>query len=96
MNNADGVEYILFATADSEETFLKKSSGKSNFWRSCYLGAPEDSLLTKAFHLDLTSNNPIEVIIGADGRIAYIGQNYGEAEQVARAEVGKTEIVQRK
>lgn len=96
VNNADGVEYILFAAADSEETFLKKSSGKSNFWRSCYLGAPQNSPLIKAFHLDLTRNNPIEVIVGADGKIAYIGQNYGEAEQVARAEVGKTEMVQRK
>jgi beta-lactamase regulating signal transducer with metallopeptidase domain len=96
VNNADGVEYILFAAADSEEAFLKKSSGKSNFWRSCYLGSPEKSSLIKAFHLDLTRNSPIEVIIGADGKIAYIGQNYGEAEQIARAEVGKTEMVQRK
>lgn len=96
IHDPEGVEYIFFGAADSEKLFLQKAGDKSSFWKVCYVGTKDDSAVLKNFHLEIGKSSPFEVIIGADGKIAYVGQNYGEAYQAALAEVGKMQTIREK
>lgn len=92
VSDSDEVAYLAFTSGDLEK--FRETVSTSNFWKSCHIGPEENSPLLNAYHLGI--NMPVEVIIGADGKLAYCGQNFSEAGQAALAELGKMQTIREK